>query len=76
MNMNPKKILNCGGSMISVEKLTDEFKTELHDRAKDIDPDNEHEWGTLAYGWALANGLSPKDALEFAEYIRYHTDLG
>ncbi len=56
--------------------LTKMFKAEVHDRAAEIDPNNEHHWLTLTYGWALAKGLSPEQARKFASYIRYRTDLG
>ncbi len=58
------------------EKLTKQFKVEVHDRAKKIDPHNEYDWTGLTLGWAIAKGLSPLDATEFATYIRYDTDLG
>ena len=56
--------------------LTSIFKAEVHDKAKAIDPDNELEWLSLTAGWAIAKGLKPEDAREFASYIRYQTSLG
>jgi hypothetical protein len=56
--------------------LTDIFKHEIHDRAMEIDPEQSHDWRSLVYGWTLSKGLSPKDASEFANYIRYETHLG
>lgn len=56
--------------------LVQEFKTEVNDKASEIDPHDEYCWSSLTAGWALANGLSPDDANEFASYIRYNTDLG
>lgn len=52
------------------------FKTEVHDRAGEIDPDSRRDWFSLTLGWAIAKGLSPDDALLFALRIRYKTDLG
>ncbi len=52
------------------------FKEECHDKAKEIDPANEHDWYSLTLGWALAKGMEPKKAQIFAIYIRYETDLG
>lgn len=60
--------------MIS-EDLVDQFSSETKLR-DDIDPDDEMCWLSLTYGWALAKGLSPTEAHEFALHIRYHTDLG
>lgn len=33
------------------------------------------EWYDLTVGWALAKGLPPADAIDFAIYVRYHTQL-
>lgn len=56
--------------------LEDDFKKNVNDRAKEIDPDKEHDWLSLTLGWAIAKGLEPEKAVEFALHIRYHTDLG
>lgn len=58
------------------EELIKLFKTECHDRAGEIDPENERDWYCLTLGWAIAKGLSPSDAYDFALHIRYKTDLG
>lgn len=52
------------------------FKSEVHDRASEIDESNEEDWFSLTLGWAIAKGLSPEDSHDFALYIRYDTDLG
>ena len=52
------------------------FKTEVSDRATEIDPENALDWFALTMGWALAKGLTPDDAHAFALHVRYHTDLG
>jgi hypothetical protein len=58
------------------EELIELFKTECHDRASQIDPDNSQDWKSLTLGWAIAKGLSPDDAWDFALHIRYKTELG
>ena len=52
------------------------FEIEIHNNSKEIDPCNEHHWLALTYGWAMGKGLPIEDALDFALYIRYYTDLG
>lgn len=56
--------------------LEDSFKADVHDKAAEVDPENEMHWGHLTIGYALGKGLSPVDAQDFARHIRYHTDLG
>lgn len=53
-----------------------QFKTEISDRAVLIDPDQEEDWKSLTLGWAIAKGLTPKQAQDFALHIRYETELG
>lgn len=52
------------------------FKSEIADRANLVDPSNEQDWFSLTLGWAIAKGLTPDEAHEFASFIRYKTDLG
>lgn len=52
------------------------FKEEVNDKAKKVDPDNEQDWYSLTLGWAIAKGMSPNMAHDFATYIRYETPLG
>ena len=58
------------------QELIELFKTECHDRSSEIDTDNSQDWFSITLGWAIAKGLSPDDAYQFASYIRYKTDLG
>jgi hypothetical protein len=58
------------------EQLIELFKTECSDRALAIDPDSEQDWFSLTLGWAVAKGLDPEAAYDFAVHIRYKTDLG
>lgn len=51
------------------------FGQEVQPHAKVIDPGDEEDWHSLTIGWALAKGVPPKDAVEFATYLRYETDL-
>lgn len=52
------------------------FKTEVSDKAEEIDPHNMHDWFSLTLGWAIGKGLSLKDAKDFAIYIKHETPLG
>ena len=58
------------------QQLTTLFKKEITDNLDKIDPEQTHDWYSLTLGWALAKGLSPEKALDFATYIRYNTNLG
>jgi len=55
--------------------LLKKFDREVSRHSKKIDPHSEHHWLSLTVGWALANGMTPDDANEFAVFVRYHTDL-
>lgn len=56
--------------------LLTQFKTEVDDRSGEVDQYDEHDWLSLTVGWAIAKGLSPEDANDFATYVRYNTDMG
>jgi hypothetical protein len=58
------------------EQLIQLFKTECSDRASEIDTDDSQDWFSLTLGWAVAKGLTPEAAYDFAVHIRYKTDLG
>lgn len=58
------------------EKMIAAFKTDVSDRATEVDPDNEQDWFSLTLGWAIAKGLTPRNAHSFACHIRYSTNLG
>lgn len=57
------------------DELALQFKSEVSNRAEEVDPEDERDWYALTLGWALAKGLAPAAAHEFARYIRYQTDL-
>jgi hypothetical protein len=52
--------------------LANDFRREISAHHKDIDPYDEYEWFSLAFGFALAKGISPEDADAFAIYARQH----
>lgn len=58
------------------KSLDSAFKTEVHDKAAYIDPNNDLDWYSLTVGFALAKGATPEEAIEIAVHIRYETDLG
>lgn len=47
--------------------LQQKFKDEVYDR-EDIDPDDQFDWDSLTFGWALANGCSRDEAMTFSIY--------
>jgi len=58
------------------ELLVAKFRVEIDNRPFDVDPSGDEDWHSLAVGWAIGKGLQPEDARNFAQYIRYKTDLG
>lgn len=56
--------------------LQAQFEEEVNRKAKEVDPSQDQDWFSLTLGWAIAKGLTPKEAHDFAIFIRYHTDLG
>jgi hypothetical protein len=58
------------------KQLIELFKTECSDRASEIDADSSQDWLSLTLGWAVAKGLTPEEAYDFALHIRYKTYLG
>lgn len=58
------------------KELTKQFEAEVTNRADEVDPDHIHHWESLTMGWAIAKGLHPEEAYDFAIYIRYETELG
>ena len=51
------------------------FQSEVHDRADRVDPAGEQDWFSLTLGWAIAKGLSPESAHDFAIHVRHKTNL-
>ena len=58
------------------QELTLQFIGMLADNPTAFEVGSDVDWHSLTFGWAIAKGLSPEDAYEFADYIRYDTDLG
>ena len=59
-----------------IKQMTADFKKEIHDKSKEIDPSNEQDWFSLTLGWAIAKGMNINQAYKFARHIRYNTNLG
>lgn len=45
------------------------FKEKVWDRPREIDPDDDHSWETLAYGFFLALGFEVSDAKSLAYLV-------
>lgn len=52
------------------------WRVHVYNNAELIDDGNEHDWHSLAYGFALGLGMPIEDAQNFALYISYETDMG
>jgi hypothetical protein len=53
-----------------------DFRSEIYGRLCEIDPEGREDVFTLALGWAVAKGMEPRDARDFAIYVRYQSDMG
>lgn len=51
---------------VTEQELLNQFKREVFDNRHSIDPDNEHDWMSLAVGYFLAMGCTASRAHEFA----------
>ena len=54
----------------SKEQLHAEWDS-IFENAADVDPDDHYCWESLAFGWALGQGLSVDEAHEFLAEIDY-----
>ncbi len=54
--------------------LIEQFKVEVHDANEELEPDLDIL--SLTVGWAIAKGMKPGAAYDFALHIRYQTTLG
>jgi hypothetical protein len=71
---DPIRIKLCDCEIDS--SLEQQFE-KISEIANEIDDEsNDQDWYSLTLGWALAKGLTPIKAHEFAKHIRYHTTLG
>ena len=48
---------------------------KVYEKSHQVDPKNELDWYSLAIGFGIAWGLSPKDAHDFSRYLRFSTHL-
>ncbi len=62
--------------MLSARALLPSWKKNVFDKAKEIDNNDEQDWYSLALGFALGKGRNPEEAHNFANHVRYKTDLG
>ena len=56
---------------IELQQYVPTFIKEVSKRAEVVDPEDELDWYSLSIGWAIAKGLNPSDAQEFANHMRY-----
>ena len=54
----------------TVRALVTSYKKEIDARLDEINTPDTLDWYSLTIGWAIAKGLTPRDASEFMEYIR------
>lgn len=47
------------------------FESEVCSQSQSIDEDNDVDFRSLAIGWAVAKGLSPKEARLFAIEVKF-----
>ncbi len=52
-----------------------QFRQEVIYRRNRIDPYHSEDWYSLALGWAIAKGIPPEEAHEFAKIVRYYTEV-
>ena len=62
METSPK----AGVSRLEATKL---FKEKIWDQASTIDPDDDHKWESLAFGFFIALGFEPPDAKSLAYLV-------
>jgi hypothetical protein len=63
------------------EELTQLFVSQvdsyfLDEKSANSSLYDETDFHALTCGWAMAHGLNPCEAYDFATYIRYETELG
>ena len=50
-------------------ELIESVKKDLFEDSAKVDPNDEHDWTSLVYGWAVAKGLDLETAESFAYFI-------
>lgn len=58
------------------DELVELYRKECHLRKLSFDLDDSLDWFSLTVGWAIARGLEPKEAWNFAIHIRYEAEMG
>lgn len=62
------------------EEFLEAFRKEVDDKFKEPDSADyqlysEADFHSITAGWGMANGMTPKQAHEFATFVRYKTDM-
>jgi hypothetical protein len=52
-----------------METLIDRWVTEVYEKAKVVDPNDDYTWDGLALGFALGSGLSLDSATHFVSML-------
>jgi hypothetical protein len=61
--------------MIDIAKLYAEWKREVLSRGGEIDPDDAHDWHSLALGWLIGRGGMDIDtAIHCACELHYYEE--
>ena len=55
--------------MENMIKYVEKFKEQVYNRGEEIDPNDDYDWFSLSYGWALGQGLTVKTSYDFAILI-------
>jgi hypothetical protein len=61
---------------VKLDELLEAFREEVHNKAEEIDPDNELDWFSFSVGWGLGKSLDPDTAFDLSSHIRYKTVMG
>lgn len=58
-------------SIVNLEALVADFKANICQKWKEVDPGSDRDWYCMSYGWGLGKGLTADQAAAFAVYVRY-----
>lgn len=61
------------------KELVEKFRVEVSQHFDDEESEEyslyeESDFRSITCGWAMAQGMNPIDAYDFASYVRYETD--
>lgn len=59
------------GTAPTFRSLEDEFDRDIDSRREEIDSERTLDWLSVILGWAIAKGMSTRDAKDFAVAVRY-----